>query len=139
MERIAVDETTGCWVWQGARTKQGHGIISNGFRRNLYVHRVMYEHANGVELPPGIKACHRCDNPPCCNPGHLFPGTLSDNMRDMVKKGRHGAQKLQPEQIGEIRARLQSGVTQREVGREFGIAQQTVSEIKTGKIWSVIE
>ena len=90
LELVGWDVTeTGCWEWRGTRNDQGYGLITAP-RLNLdgaRVHRLMYELHVG---PLGdLQGCHRCDNPPCCNPAHIFPGTGADNMADMVAKGRH--------------------------------------------------
>ena len=71
----------------GTTINGGYGHISVGGWPVL-THRFAYEQANGP-IPGGMSVCHRCDNPPCCNPAHLFLGTHSDNMRDMVAKGRN--------------------------------------------------
>lgn len=71
-----------CWEWTGPRVPRGYGQLGR-----LYVHRLVAEAAFGP-IPPKYQVCHHCDNPPCCNPAHLFVGTQSDNMRDMVAKGR---------------------------------------------------
>jgi hypothetical protein len=78
----------GCWPWTGARQRQGYGRTSIG-PRHLRAHRVVLGAALGRELSPREYVLHHCDNPPCCNPAHLFLGTSSDNMRDAVAKGRH--------------------------------------------------
>ena len=86
-ERLAsrVIKTTGCWQWLGA-THAGYGVF--GFNRQMMrAHRVSYELYVGP-IPPGLSVLHRCDNPPCTNPDHLFVGTQLDNMRDMCAKGR---------------------------------------------------
>jgi hypothetical protein len=73
-----------CWEWQGSRHPDGYGQL-DGKR----VHRLVYEFL--VEpIPEGMMVCHKCDNPPCCNPAHLFLGTAKDNADDMVAKGRQG-------------------------------------------------
>jgi hypothetical protein len=78
---------TGCWEWTGARTKWGYGRISwHGHVER--VHRVVASLVLGLELTDERVVCHRCDNPPCYNPAHLFVGTLSDNTQDMLAKGR---------------------------------------------------
>jgi len=64
-----------------------------GTRAKVYVHRYALELYLGKLLPPELKACHRCDNPPCCNPLHLFAGTSSENNQDMSDKGRNAAQR----------------------------------------------
>lgn len=91
---LNMSDPDGCWEWLGARLPKGYGFIQ-GTRwrgedipyRPLRAHRVAYELAVGL-IPDGMYVLHRCDNPPCCNPAHLFVGTAKDNARDMVAKGR---------------------------------------------------
>src|SRR5690349_6165276 len=84
-----LSDPNGCWVWIGYRHNGTHGrrgIISiKG--KDIYVHRFSWEIHNG-EIPKDMCVCHRCDNPICVNPDHLFLGTHQDNVRDMVQKGR---------------------------------------------------
>jgi hypothetical protein len=78
----------GCWPWMGARERNGYGQLGNRIlRKHLKAHRVAYELAVGP-IPEGFLVCHACDNPPCCNPSHLFVGTGADNTHDMIAKGR---------------------------------------------------
>jgi hypothetical protein len=80
-----VAKSDGCWEWRGAKTL-GYGRINVG-RRSILAHRVSYEMANGP-IADGLVVCHRCDNPSCVRPDHLFLGTLGDNNADMFAKGR---------------------------------------------------
>lgn len=83
-----VDKTDACWeVRRGEIDRKGYGIIYHRGSRHL-THRVSYMLAHGP-FAAEMCVCHRCDNPPCVRPDHLFLGTREDNIRDMVKKGRH--------------------------------------------------
>ena len=79
-----------CWPWLASKRRNGYGQI--GIRREgrLFVesaHRVAWELTHGP-IPEGVSICHHCDNRPCCNPGHLFRGSQTDNMQDAAQKGR---------------------------------------------------
>jgi hypothetical protein len=80
---------TACWVWTRARTGFGYGKIGRGLRerRTIDAHRLSWEIHHGP-VPPGLHVLHKCDNPPCVRPEHLFTGTRSDNMSDAESKGR---------------------------------------------------
>jgi len=77
-----------CLEWTGARHWKGYGQIGTEDGSLAYVHRVAWELAHSQSVPDGMFVCHHCDNPPCCNPEHLFLGTAMDNTQDMVRKGR---------------------------------------------------
>lgn len=89
MSRI-IEKENGCWEYPLRHTKCGYGTIYFGgfkVRKHILVHRLMYEEFKD-KIPKGLFVLHTCDNPPCCNPSHLFLGTHQDNMDDMWKKGR---------------------------------------------------
>ena len=78
-----------CWEWKRGRTSRGYGEVYLGSRKQ-YTHRVAWETTNGT-IPDGLEVRHViCDNPPCCNPAHLAPGTHTDNMQDAARRGRNG-------------------------------------------------
>jgi hypothetical protein len=84
-----VDRSGDCWRWTGARNANGYGILTRRRLnlRSVLAHRYSWMLANGP-IPAGLHVLHRCDNPPCVRPGHLFLGTDADNNADMRRKGR---------------------------------------------------
>jgi len=133
-----VDKSAGpdaCWPWQGKRSAQGYGHVTIAKRDEL-THRLAYQAVHG-QIPAGMLVCHHCDNPPCCNPKHLFLGTYQDNAQDMHAKGRgpnrrgerNPSAKLSDAQAAEIRASAR-GV--RELARIYGVAPSLISRIRSG-------
>jgi hypothetical protein len=125
----------GCWEFKGHRTPLGYGRVSN-----VYTHRIAYERAFGP-IPEGLLICHRCDNPPCCNPAHLFVGSHAENMADAAAKGRKGGEwsgmaVLTNDCVLEIRRRVAAGETQASVARAFGVSSATVNRIVLRKTWT---
>lgn len=132
-----------CWPWTGFRQPKGYGRLSwNGHGRAA--HRLAWELTHGP-IPDGLHACHTCDNPPCCNPTHLFLGTIADNNGDALAKGRrivplkrgstNGQARLTEAQVGEIRS-LRGVVPQRALAARFGVSDATVCRAQTGVNWS---
>lgn len=98
-----------CLLWTGARTKAGYGTFSVGDVKVL-AHRLAWRIRNGP-IPPDTLIRHRCDVPRCLRPSHLEPGTTADNMRDAVKRGRHGTARLTIDQVRRIRELRETGET----------------------------
>lgn len=128
-----------CWEWKGRRFKSGYGRINLHDKHTHVAHRVALEEKIGQRLPVDIEACHRCDNPPCVNPAHLFAGTSLDNSRDMVAKHRHlrGSRspyaKLTFENAEAIRAEYARGdVSQLKLAERYGVKQPAISRIVRG-------
>ena len=86
LSKIVIDSVTDCWVWQGGKQNIGYGLMRDAGKMRT-VHRVSYEEHIG-KIPIGLCVLHTCDNPLCCNPNHLWLGTLKQNTHDMMSKGR---------------------------------------------------
>jgi hypothetical protein len=128
-----------CWQWTGTIHHRGYGVIGDNKNRQYLAHRLAYEHANGP-IPEGLYVCHTCDNPPCCNPAHLFVGTDADNQADKARKGRstHGAKsrsaKLTESDVRIIRS-LYPGMSQQAIADRFHVNQTIVSDIVRRVTW----
>lgn len=141
--KLSVDEITGCWNWTGSLFDGGYGVfkcrnLNNNVPMNASRASWIIHHG----FPEGrLWVLHRCDNPACCNPGHLFLGSYKDNVIDMVEKGRnsHGsgrpASKLKESDIPEIRTLLTSGETQKDVAKLYGVSWHTIQKIWLGAAW----
>ena len=150
-----VDKSGGpdsCWPWMAAKTQHGYGYFGSvrpdGKWRSVNAHRIAWELAHGP-IPTGegfhgTCVLHRCDNPACVNPAHLFLGSNSDNVRDMFKKGRAGMQngtrptaKLTADAVDHIKVLLSTGVVRQDkIAAAFGVSPPTISNIKYGRAWA---
>lgn len=137
-----INKATGCWEWAGKRNSYNYGILYLGGKK-VGAHRYFYGLHKGI-IPKKMFVLHKCDNPPCVNPEHLFLGTQRDNMQDMAQKGRsckfennHSA-KLNKKLVTEIRKKYKRQsriINQRTLAVEYGVSKGTVQKILTHKIW----
>ncbi len=138
-------DSAGCWLWLGHRNTQGYGTFTwrtDLGRKTVRTHRFAWELSVGP-IPPGLHVLHRCDNPPCCNPAHLWLGTNDDNMADRDAKNRrvilrgeqHGCAVLKAESVDKIRALRLTGWTLSSLAERFGVTETTVSRICLGRAW----
>lgn len=136
---------TGCIEWGGFRNPLGYGMMSIG-KRTILTHRIAWTIRNGA-FDNEMLVLHKCDNPPYCNPDHLFLGTYLDNARDRDQKGRrkplrgalNGRAKLSEARVLEIRAKYAQGnYTYRRLGNEYGISDHQARDIVLRKSWSHI-
>ena len=126
-----------CWEWKGTRTAANYGLIwwNDGLQ---YAHRLSLE-LDGRPVPVRWHACHTCDNPPCVNPNHLFPGTPRTNVQDMILKGRHSHgdshhnAKITDEEVLIVRQLAEKGVFLSDIAEQFGVTPGYVSEIVSNR------
>lgn len=140
LEKIKKDPITGCWEWTASK-RNGYGRIGvDG--KHLSAHRLSYQLFVGP-IKSGLVICHKCDNPGCVNPDHIFIGTQSDNMTDMHNKGRSSMtfkkghtinHKLSVEIIRQIKAEVIDGILNaKQIGQKLGVKHQTVCDIRAGR------
>lgn len=134
-----------CWEWQKCRTKGGYGVM-NVRRKILHCNRIGWTIENG-RIPDGMIICHKCDNPSCCNPNHLFVGTDLDNCRDREMKGRghdrtggnHGRATTNEHAVILMRQIYSSGkYTHKKIAEMFKIKHSAVSDIMLRRCWNHI-
>lgn len=134
-----------CWEWTASKFGHGYGQIARGGEHGgvMPAHRASYEIEHGP-IPRTIWVLHRCDNPGCVNPRHLFLGTVADNNRDRDQKGRTAngltgrAQKLTAADVRTVVHLYASGVSQEKMAPRFGVAQTTISAILRGRSWRCV-
>ena len=135
-------DLTPCWMWMGAKTNLGYGFIS--IHGVMYsTHKLSYELHYGL-IPDGVNICHRCDQPPCCNPEHLEAGSQRHNMRGCASRGRISIAKLDPELIVKLReqteslrlpnGKLPAGVIT-DLAKILGVSRTNISQALSGKAY----
>lgn len=148
-ERVDRRGPDDCWPWTGAVNRSGYGAVQwRGKQRNAS--KAAYESISG-EVPDGLMVCHTCDNPRCCNPGHLYVGTAKDNVTDKMERGRHrggfaqGAAhprtvaKLDEAMVKEVRARSAAGESYSAIGRSLGLTATTIRGACIRLTWKHVE
>lgn len=145
-EKYLKDKDSGCWNWTASLAGKGYGQIKlPGQRRQIYAHRASYIIHLG-EIPDGKNVLHKCDNPKCVNPDHLWIGTQKENLQDMKGKDRHlrgernNQSMLTEKDVMSIKVLLdKSPLSQAKIANRFGVSQIEVSRIKRGLRWAHIK
>ena len=146
-DKVCASGVDACWEWRGSRTKKGYGRVATPIGSRS-AHRVAaFISGVLVDLKSQNHVLHRCDNPPCCNPSHLFLGSNADNVADRVAKGRsglapchgesNGMAKLSLEEVYAIRRLANINLSQSEISKAYGLRQPAISRIVSGKRWGV--
>lgn len=146
-DKVEVRGPDECWPWKACCFDNGYGAFKMEPRMER-AHRTSYFIATGDD-PGVLKVLHTCDNPPCCNPGHLWKGTVADNNADRAAKGRsaktkpnfktrnfgevNGSAKLSRDQVLEIRA---ASAADKALAARYGVSRATISDARLGRTWS---
>jgi len=123
-----IDRSGKCWLWTAGKHTRGYGVFFlHG--KNVRVSRLIWEIFYGP-IPIGLDVLHKCDNPPCCNPEHLFLGTKQDNALDAVSKGREAGQKLLISDVFKIRELYSTEkFTHADLGKLFHVNRRTIGDV----------
>lgn len=139
--KVDVGHPVDCWEWLATKNNYGYGKFHLSGKTWL-AHRAAWILIFGP-IPKGFCVLHRCDNPPCCNPSHLFLGTRGDNIRDAARKGRmasgeeHYQSKLTEEEVLEIHKLYDTSEwTLAGLAEEYGVSTGTIGRVLSGKTWS---
>lgn len=144
-----VPDSDACWEWQSYKDPNGYGRLNVRQSSKTYIpklaHRISYELAV-CEIPEGKHVCHKCDNPGCVNPSHLFIGDAAANCSDKIAKGRmrygvsrgekHGRARLTEKMVREIRASVGPS---RVVAEKYGISSRQVRAVRSREVWQHVE
>lgn len=136
--RSRVDTVNGCLIFEGCKNPRGYGSVRIN-KRTVLAHRAVWESLYGP-IPNGLEICHRCDNPSCVWPDHLFLGTRRDNQHDMYSKNRgrkasgeaHHMVKLTDDQVRDLRSKRAAGYSYMELARIFGMSKSGVFSLANG-------
>ena len=147
---VIVRPWTGCWEWKG-RKERGYGRTimgsrTDGTRKTIAAHRLSYETFVGP-IPDGMEVCHKCDNPCCVNPDHLFVGTRQDNVDDREAKHRNnppkgssnGMAKLSEADVLSARfERAQKNISFQKLADKYGVSKKTIQNAIKGITWKCV-
>jgi len=134
----------GCWGYKKLKNEK-YVRIEIGKRKVESLHRISYELHYGP-IPKGMQINHKCHNPRCCRPSHLYLGTQQDNINDQIERGtfqkgsKHGNSILNEKQVAEIKVLLKEGkMLHREIAEKYSVDRTTITDIRRGKTWNHIE
>jgi hypothetical protein len=122
-----------CWNWLGSKNKDGYGHVGRN-KKNITASKYAWNITYG-EIPDGMCVLHKCDNPTCVNPNHLYLGTRKQNSKDTKDRNRMGnsGNRLSLKEIDKIKLMKNQGITNKEIGDCFNIAISTIRDIMNEK------
>src|SRR5574343_126951 len=140
---VQIKQPNECWEWLGSISNSGYGLWRRGSDHGFSkaAHRTAFL-STGKTIPPFYHVLHTCDNPICCNPGHLFLGTNQDNVDDKISKERHNhgsthpASRLNEKQVIQI---LLDSRQHKDIAKDYGISRVQVTNIKLRKRWKHVK
>jgi HNH endonuclease len=146
---LKVNKTSDCWEWTGSIFENGYGRLRDNEKRGCFVraHRIAWIICNGA-IPDNLKILHKCDNPICVRPSHLFLGTQKENLLDMTRKGRRRSNSnigeknpraiLTEKEVLEIRKDLKNNIKYKKLAKQYNVSISTINNIKRQKSWTHI-
>lgn len=146
--KVRVSESNAeCWEWSASTSAKGYGRFKhNGWVKKA--HRVAWEIFNDDLLGDRV-ARHACDNPRCCNPHHIEPGTVQDNVADMMNRGRHRAPslamemnpraKLTADDVRSIKGRISAGEPDSLIANDYPVTPSAIRQIRIGASWRLVQ
>lgn len=150
MSKVIINPVSGCWEWQGSKRRgYGHTIVGSrkdGTRHSERAHRLAYLTWVG-EIPDGYEVCHKCDNPCCINPKHLFVGTRAENVADREQKGRNVVKvgeeqprsKLTKKAVKDARwEHAYKGTSFQKLADKYGVSKKTIQNAINGVTWKCV-
>lgn len=147
VKKLDIDHN-GCWIWIAGKDEDNYGKFTyrqNGVQINIRSHIYSMRLHLGRSEFSGLLVCHKCDNPSCVNPTHLFLGTPQDNTTDMIEKGRgsrgekQSNAKLTDVKIREIRELTEFGYTRVQISKIYNVSPGTISYVVLGRSWKHVE
>lgn len=153
-DKVLIQDDDSCWLWQAAKYQNGYGAfrVPKGFpysTKMILAHRFAYLLTHGTDsIPESYKVCHSCDMPSCVNPNHLFVGTQSDNLNDMISKNRHSkvrryqrgetnfSSKVKLEQVLAMRDMYSNGISIADIAKQLNVDRRNVWAIVHRKSWT---
>lgn len=141
-DRHMPEPNSGCWLWDGPTDRCGYGQLSDpATGKTALAHRVAYRRVHG-SIPPGLNVLHRCDVRCCVNPDHLYAGTPADNVRDMMRRGRHRTRSPRGEANGNAKLTTYGVLAIRASSEPigalvacYGVAYRSVKDVRTRRTW----